>query len=206
MALSIGGFSNSIYNFPGSTNAGKVPGDSSQTMGRLPGGIGENQHPGLTISGDSEGKNPLESGRSEETTKKAGRRSSPAECETCKNRKYVDGSDEGNVSYKSPTHIDPSAAAGAVANHEGMHVKNAYAKASKEGGRVLQASVSIHTAVCPECGRVYVSGGTTTTRIATPTDGGVSAVSGSAKKNPYSANEGALNSILNGGKSLNAAV
>lgn len=171
MALSIGGYSNSIYGNPA---------------------------------------NPLENGKSEETTKKAGRRSSPAECETCKHRKYVDGSNEGNVSYKSPTHIDPSAAAGAVASHEGMHVHNAYAKASKEGGRVLQASVSIHTAVCPECGRVYVSGGTTTTRIAAPVSNGadtssVSHIFSTANSNPYRANEGSLNSILNNGKSLNVS-
>ena len=30
----------------------------------------------------------------ESTEKQAGRKSSPAECETCKNRKYQDGSDE----------------------------------------------------------------------------------------------------------------
>lgn len=32
--------------------------------------------------------------------KKAGKRSSPEECETCANRKYQDGSDEGNVSLR----------------------------------------------------------------------------------------------------------
>ena len=39
-----------------------------------------------------------------------GRKSSPAECETCKNRKYKDGSDE-MVSFKSAAHISPSASA-----------------------------------------------------------------------------------------------
>ena len=34
---------------------------------------------------------------------------SPEECQTCKNRKYVDGSNE-NVSYKSAAHIAPGAA------------------------------------------------------------------------------------------------
>lgn len=86
------------------------------------------------------------------------------ECETCKNRKYVDGSDE-MVSFKSPTHVSPEAAAGAVMAHEQEHVSNAYSKAAKAGGEVVQASVAIHTAVCPECGRTYVSGGTTTTQI-----------------------------------------
>ena len=32
-------------------------------------------------------------------------------------------------------------------------------------GKVISASVSIHTAVCPECGRTYISGGTTHTQI-----------------------------------------
>lgn len=86
------------------------------------------------------------------------------ECETCKNRKYQDGSNE-NVSFKSASHVSPTAAGSAVRAHEGEHVANAYDKAEESGGKVLQASVKIQTAVCPECGRTYVSGGTTTTRI-----------------------------------------
>ena len=98
---------------------------------------------------------------------KPGRKSSPAECQTCKERKYQDGSNE-NVSFKSPTHISPNAAAGAVRAHEGEHVANAYSKAAKDGGKVINASVSIHTAICPECGTSYVSGGTTHTLIKYP--------------------------------------
>lgn len=100
---------------------------------------------------------------------KEGYRSSPAECETCKNRKYQDGSDE-NVSFKAATHISPEAAPAAVRGHEGEHVSNAYSKAAEAGGKVLQASVAIHTAICPECGKTYVSGGTTTTLISYPKD------------------------------------
>ena len=33
------------------------------------------------------------------------------ECETCENRTYVDGSNENDVSFKSPGHIAPEAAA-----------------------------------------------------------------------------------------------
>jgi len=60
--------------------------------------------------------------RSEADAKKAGltegeikglKSSGQVECETCKNRKYQDGSDE-NVSFKSAAHIDPAAAGGAV--------------------------------------------------------------------------------------------
>lgn len=101
---------------------------------------------------------------------KPGYTSSPNECETCKERKYQDGSNESNVSFKSASHVSPEAAGSAVRAHEGQHVKNAYSKASKNNGEVLSASVSIHTAICPECGRVYVSGGTTKTSIKYPNE------------------------------------
>ncbi len=94
-----------------------------------------------------------------------GKKSSPAECETCKNRKYQDGSDEGDVSFQAPTHISPETSAVKAMAHEQEHVANAYEKASKDNGRVLQASVKLKMAVCPECGRVYCAGGTTTTKI-----------------------------------------
>ena len=86
------------------------------------------------------------------------------ECQTCKRRKYKDGSDE-MVSFKTPQHVSPENAASAVRAHEQEHVSNAYKKAAQDNGKVVSASVSIHTAVCPECGRTYVSGGTTHTQI-----------------------------------------
>lgn len=86
------------------------------------------------------------------------------ECQTCKNRKYQDGSDE-MVSFKSAAHISPESAAARVRAHEQEHVSNAYKKAAANDGRVISASVSIHTAICPECGRTYISGGTTHTQI-----------------------------------------
>lgn len=86
------------------------------------------------------------------------------ECETCKNRKYKDGSNE-MVSFKSATHISPQAAASAVRSHEQEHVSNAYKKAATGNGEVLRASVTLKTAICPECGRSYVAGGTTSTQI-----------------------------------------
>ena len=89
------------------------------------------------------------------TEKAPGRVSSPAECETCKNRKYQDGSDE-MVSFKSAQHISPQSAPARVRGHEAEHVSNAYKEAAMNNGKVLQASVSIKTAVCPECGRTYV--------------------------------------------------
>jgi len=86
------------------------------------------------------------------------------ECQTCRNRKYKDGSDE-MVSFKSPAHISPESSASAVRSHEQEHVTNAYSRAAAGKGKVLSATVSIRTAICPECGRSYVSGGTTNTQI-----------------------------------------
>ena len=34
-------------------------------------------------------------------------KSKTTECQTCKNRKYVDGSNEANVSFKNAAHISP---------------------------------------------------------------------------------------------------
>lgn len=91
-------------------------------------------------------------------------RSGQLECETCRSRKYQDGSDE-MVSYKAPAHISPESAGAAVRAHEQEHVVNAYNSAAKNNGQVISANVSLQTSVCPECGRTYVSGGTMTTQI-----------------------------------------
>jgi len=85
------------------------------------------------------------------------------ECQTCKNRKYQDRSDDPGVSYQSPTSISPDKAASAVRAHENEHVSREQAKATRQGREVVSQSVVIKTAICPECGRVYISGGTTTT-------------------------------------------
>ena len=85
------------------------------------------------------------------------------ECQTCARRKYQDGSDDPGVSFKSPTHISPEQAGSAVRGHEQEHVVREQAAAQREGREVVRQSVSIHTDICPECGRVYISGGTTET-------------------------------------------
>lgn len=108
--------------------------------------------------------NPMTKPDGSTGTDPTGKVESSGECQTCKNRKYQDGSDE-NVSFKAPAHISPQSAPGAVRAHEGEHVANAYSKASQNNGKVINASVRIHTAVCPECGRTYVSGGVTNTTI-----------------------------------------
>ena len=103
-------------------------------------------------------------GLTDEEKERRGIKDPGEECQTCKNRKYKDGSDE-MVSFKTPTRISQESAASAVRAHEQEHVSNAYAKAATKNGKVIAASVSIHTAICPECGRTYISGGTTHTQI-----------------------------------------
>lgn len=88
------------------------------------------------------------------------------ECKTCAERKYQDGSDDPGVSFKTATHIAPEQAAAKVKGHEMEHVTREQEKADREGREVVSQHVNIHTAICPECGKVYVSGGTTTTTTA----------------------------------------
>lgn len=133
-------------------------------------------------------KNPGES-----TEKQPGKKSSPAECETCKNRKYQDGSDE-MVSFKSAAHISPEAAASRVRSHEQEHVSNAYKKASQDNGKVLSTNVSIKTSICPECGRSYVAGGETRTQIKYYNE-----------DNPYQQDKKATDGLKYIGMNINAA-
>ena len=93
------------------------------------------------------------------------------ECQTCKERKYQDGSDDPGVSFKTPTSVAPEQAAGAVRGHENEHVVREQAKARREDRKVVSQSVTYHTGICPECGTAYVSGGTTRTVTKADTDG-----------------------------------
>ena len=87
-------------------------------------------------------------------------------CETCENRTYQDGSDE-MVSFKTPTKISPEQAYGKVLSHEKEHVANAVAEGSKPNKELVSATVTLKTDICPECGRSYIAGGTTTTVMKT---------------------------------------
>ena len=132
----------------------------------------------------------------ESDVKAPGRTSAPSECETCKNRKYQDGSDE-NVSFKAAAHISPEASGARVRGHEQEHVANAYKKAAEGNGKVIQASVSLKTAICPECGRSYVSGGTTSTKIKYSKD---------SDTNPYAKDRKAIQGQALIGQNLDFAV
>lgn len=106
-----------------------------------------------------------------------------SECQTCKSRKYVDASNESDVSFKTPGHIDPSMSASVVLSHEQEHVSNAVQEGNKTGNQLISASVSLKMSVCPECGRGYVAGGVTSTTIkyneTNPYDAGRKIIEGS---------------------------
>ena len=110
------------------------------------------------------------------------------ECQTCKERKYQDGSDDPGVSFKTPTSVAPEQAAGAVRGHENEHVVREQAKARREDRKVVSQSVTYHTAICPECGTAYVSGGTTRTVTKADTDGQAEQQSGQQQdpRKPFS--------------------
>ena len=86
------------------------------------------------------------------------------ECHTCNSRKYVDKSSDSSVSYQTPTKLNPQTAALAVGAHEREHVTNERAKADREGREIVNQTVSIKYGVCPECSKMYPTGGTTRTQ------------------------------------------
>lgn len=175
MGLSVAGVTNTPYNM-GYGMYGSVSGAAGTAQRMLPVGA----------VGSANGTGKVEESR-------AAKRTGRAECQTCKSRKYKDGSDE-MVSFKSATHLSPQAAGSAVMAHEQEHVSNAYKKASLNGGKVLQASVQLHMGVCPECGRSYVAGGTTSTKIQYNED------------NPYEKNAKSLQAEAFKGNNVDVAV
>lgn len=85
------------------------------------------------------------------------------ECETCNNRKYVDGSNDPGVSFKSPQAVAPEQSFNMVLGHEMEHVSRDRNQFEQQGGKVLFQNVVLHSAICPDCGRPYIAGGETTT-------------------------------------------
>ena len=124
-----------------------LPGQEEENTPALPG-----QEDGKTLDGA-----PAQGAESAQKALEEG------ECETCEKRKYQDGSDDPGVSFKTPTNIKPEQAASAVRGHEMEHVVREQAKAGREGRKVVSQTVTMHTEICPECGKAYVSGGTTRT-------------------------------------------
>lgn len=126
--------------------------------------------PGLPgQEGDAEDEKALD-GKSAQGAESAQEALEAGECETCESRKYQDGSDDMGVSFQTPTNIKPEQAASAVRGHEMEHVYREQAKADREGRKVVSQNVTMHTEICPECGKSYVSGGTTRTVTKADTD------------------------------------
>ena len=67
-------------------------------------------------------------------------------------------------------------------------------KPAQNNGKVIRASVTIHTAICPECGRSYCAGGLTSTKIAYKED------------TPYGRNQKSLGKEAATGNHIDAAV
>lgn len=111
------------------------------------------------VDKDADMSNPTE--QTEKTNQN--RKVAEGECQTCKNRKYSDVSDDAGVSFQTPTKVAPEQAASAVMGHEQEHVVRNQAKAEREDKKIVSQSVTLHNAICPECGQPYVSGGTTRT-------------------------------------------
>ena len=101
--------------------------------------------------------------KDDKETKSARETMEEEECQTCEERKYQDGSNDPGVSFKTPGHIDADVAGSVVRGHEMEHVNREQAKAKLANREVLHQSVTLHNAICPECGKVYASGGTTRT-------------------------------------------
>ena len=177
-SMAIGGYGmmggNGVYGMMGGYGGYGNMGAAGSTQGSNRTGDANTQNPGQV-----NGKSAHKSANPDDQVK-TGRKSSPSECETCKSRKYQDGSNESDVSFKAPGHISPQASAGTVRAHEQQHVSNAYEKASKGDGKVVSATVSLRTEICPECGTAYVAGGETRTTIAY------------SKENPYQKNQKSL--------------
>lgn len=115
----------------------------------------------------------------------------PIECQTCKNRRYQDGSDE-MVSFKTGGHIDPGESYAKVMSHEQEHVANARAEGNKDNKELVSVNVSLKTAICPECGRAYAAGGTTRTVMKSYGD------------DPYSKNQKSFESEATKGNRIDA--
>lgn len=137
-----------IQDLPGQEDGEEIPG--------LPGQEDEKEVPGLPGQKDEDGEDAQGAESAQEAMEEG-------ECETCEKRKYQDGSDDMGVSFKTPTNIKPEQAASAVRGHEMEHVVREQAKAKREGREVVSQTVTMHTGICPECGKAYVSGGTTQT-------------------------------------------
>lgn len=90
-----------------------------------------------------------------------GLKNNPAECKTCAERKYQDKSDDPGVSFKMAGHIGGSNSVSAVSGHEREHETRESQKADQNGEYVVYSRIRIKMDQCPECKKIYSSGGET---------------------------------------------
>jgi len=119
--------------------------------------------PWITVDISPEGLAAYAKGESTKNVKGMEKLAALTECQTCKNRKYQDVSNDPSVSFQTPASISPGQSAAMVSAHESEHVSNEKAKAEQEGRRVISQTVALESSICPECGRIYISGGVTKT-------------------------------------------
>lgn len=142
--------------------------DSLQlTVGRAPGlkmPQSEGQYgPGVIVEISQQARDYQNKGFSLDETQGVAAAEKTQECQTCKNRKYVDESSDPSVSFQTPQHISANQSSSMVLSHEREHVANEQEKAEREDRKIVSQTVSLSTSICPECGKIYVSGGVTRT-------------------------------------------
>jgi hypothetical protein len=133
---------------------------SAQPETQLQGG---NSRPWITVDISPEGLAAYAKSETTKNVKGMEQLAALTECQTCKNRKYQDVSGDPSVSFQTPTNISPGQSAALVMSHEREHVSNEQAKAEQEGRKVISQTVKLESSICPECGRIYISGGVTKT-------------------------------------------
>ena len=148
----------------------RLENDPAAMAGRMRMRVGDVDPEGNFVEAGKEGLSPVDGsrksaldGESALGAESAQKALEEGECQTCEKRKYQDGSDDMGVSFQTPTNVKPEVAPSAVRGHEMEHVYREQAKAGREGREVVSQTVTMHTEICPECGKSFVSGGTTET-------------------------------------------
>jgi len=88
-------------------------------------------------------------------------------CGTCVSRTYQDQSGDIGVSFKGGASVAPEAAASMIFAHEREHAAIAHQEAQRTGGHA-DTDIRVHTSICPDCKKVYVSGGEARVSITPP--------------------------------------
>lgn len=80
-----------------------------------------------------------------------------AGCQSCQNRVYV--CSNGETTDGQATTIPGRQSALRVSHHEAQHLRLARLRAEQEGKVIIGQEIKLFSAVCPECGQIYVNQG-----------------------------------------------